>query len=432
MGNFMFSMKMLKKEYKKSVVYTLTLGLTISITLLFFNIINNPHLMDSPQQIVTWYLTEMPFSTMLSFLIIVFCAFMIMFANNFYVSRKTKEIAIMTMSGSSFLKITSYLFYQNIVLTMIAFIIGIVFGSGFSMCVNQLIYSYIGYNGTFFYIPMSAIFDTIICVVSILFAQLVYISGFVYRKDISFLLSQENTTVLKDERIIKLHPVLYVLCYGFGIVSLALSYTPISSVISCFIGAMGISGMIKYQFPGLFSFFKKKKFMANKLWLISLSNLYYSLSRACMLINIYAVSCSVMISIVIMQQSEPREFVTAIIGLLTIMILLLASIVYKFLMEATTRKMFYYNLYKMGYSYQQLKDIIKQEVIMFYMILISLPLVIILLALIQALLHGDVTVSFIILMLLIIFIPLIIACLLTYFTYKNHVLKVLEEGVHYE
>ena len=94
--------------------------------------------------------------------------------------------------------------------------------------------------------------------------------------------------------------------------------------------------------------------------------------------------------------------------------------------------MFYYNLYKIGYSYQQLKSIIKQEVIMFYVILISLPLVIIILALIQALLHGDVTLSFIILMLLIIFIPLIIACLLTYFSYKNHVLKVLKEGVRYE
>ena len=97
MGNFQFSMKMLKKEYKKSVVYTLTLGMAISMTLLFFNIMENPHLMDYPQQSITWYLTEMPFSTMISFLIIVFCAFMIMFANNFYVSRKTKEIAIMTM-----------------------------------------------------------------------------------------------------------------------------------------------------------------------------------------------------------------------------------------------------------------------------------------------------------------------------------------------
>ena len=432
MGNFQFSMKMLKKEYKKSVVYTLTLGMAISMTLLFFNIMENPHLMDYPQQSITWYLTEMPFSTMISFLIIVFCAFMIMFANNFYVSRKTKEIAIMTMSGSTFLKITCYLFYQNIVLTLIAFIIGIIIGGSFSMCVNQLIYSYIGYSGTFFYVPIEAIFDTIICVLSILFAQLVYISGFVYRKDISFLLSQENTTVLKDERIMKFHPFVYDFCYGFGIISLAMSYTPISSVFYCFVGAMGISGMIKYQFPGLFSRLKKNKFLANKLWIISLSNLYYSLSRACMLINIYAVSCSVMISIVIMEQNQPREFVTSIIGLLTIIILLLASIVYKFLMEATTRKMFYYNLYKIGYSYQQLKSIIKQEVIMFYVILISLPLVIIILALIQALLHGDVTLSFIILMLLIIFIPLIIACLLTYFSYKNHVLKVLKEGVRYE
>ena len=72
MGNFKFSMRMLKKEYKKSLVYTLTLALVTAVTFLFFNIIDNPHLMDAPQQTSQWFYTQMPFSTMLSFLIIVF------------------------------------------------------------------------------------------------------------------------------------------------------------------------------------------------------------------------------------------------------------------------------------------------------------------------------------------------------------------------
>ena len=46
MGTLKFSLKMLKKEYKKSLNYILTLCLTIAVTFLFFNIIDNTYLME--------------------------------------------------------------------------------------------------------------------------------------------------------------------------------------------------------------------------------------------------------------------------------------------------------------------------------------------------------------------------------------------------
>lgn len=432
MGNFKFSMKMLKKEYKKSLVYTLTLALVTSVTFLFFNIIDNPHLMDAPQQVAQWFYTQMPFSTMLSFLIIVFCAFMIVFANNFYVSRKTNEIAIMTMSGSTFINVTLYLIYQNVVMTLIAFVIGIILGSGMSMCVNQLIYSYIHYQGAFFYIPKNAIFDTIVCILAILFAQLVYTSGFVYRKDISYLLSQEKNNISQDERILKFPSWTYIGIYLFGMISLIMSYSSVSAIFSCFVGAMGVGGMIKYNFPQFFHTLKDKKYLADKLKLISLSNLYYSLRRAYVLVGLYAVSSSVMIAIMIMQKDNPRELITAFIGFVVVILLILASIIYKYVMEATTRKLFYYNLYKIGYTYHQIKLIIKQEVISFYVVLLGLPMIIIILSLLQAYMHQDITIIFMMMILAVQFISGILACILTYIAYKKNVLKVLEEGVRYE
>jgi len=432
MGNFKFSMKMLKKEYKKSTVYTLTLALVTAATFLFFNIIDNTHLMDAPQQTAQWFYTTMPFSTMLSFLIIVFCAFMIIFANNFYVSRKTNEIAIMTISGSTFINVTLYLIYQNVVMTFIAFIIGLIIGSGLSMFVNQLIYSYINYQGSFFYIPMNAIFDTVVCILAILFAQLVYISGFVYRKDISYLLSQEKINVSQDERILKFPTWVYIGVYIFGIASLAMQYSSLSVIFSCFVGSMGVGGMIKYNFPRFFYIIKDRKWLADKLKLISLSNLYYSLRRAYVLVGLYAVSSSVMIAIMIMQKDNPRELITAFIGFVVVLLLLLASIIYKYIMEATTRKLFFYNLYKMGYTYKQLKGIIKQEVISFYSILLGLPMIIIFLSLIQAYIHQDITMTFIIMILVVQIVSGILACILTYISYKKNVFKVLKEGVRYE
>ena len=74
MGTFKFSMRMLVKDYKKSLFYGITLIFAIAVCFVFFNIINNPDLAD--QTIArsggTWNDVQMPFSSVLSFLIICF------------------------------------------------------------------------------------------------------------------------------------------------------------------------------------------------------------------------------------------------------------------------------------------------------------------------------------------------------------------------
>ena len=106
MGNFKFAMTLLVKEYKKSAFYALTMVFAIAVCFIFFNIMNNDLLAD-PGAVVggaTWNQVNVPLSTTLSFIIICFCCFMIFFANSFFISRKTNEIAIMTLSGNSSFK----------------------------------------------------------------------------------------------------------------------------------------------------------------------------------------------------------------------------------------------------------------------------------------------------------------------------------------
>lgn len=432
MGTLKFSLKMLKKEYKKSLIYILTLCLTIAVTFLFFNIIDNTYLMEKTtmsQQMVM----DIPFSTTLSFIVIIFCAFMIIFANNFYISRKTKEIAIMTMSGSGFIDTTMYLFYQNFMMTLIAFPLGIFIGALISMFVNQCIYHYLALTIHFFYLPINAIFDTLICICAIIGAQLVYASGFVYRKDIQYMLSQEQRTEVKDNRIIQLPTFLYWFIYLFGLIILLTSpYSSTSALFPCCIGVLGIGGMLKYCLPNWLKKWKDKRYLTHPLKLISLSNLLYSLQHSILLIGIYGVSTSVMIAIMISQQDNPREMITAIVGYIVVMLLLLVSILYKYSMEAMTRKMFYYNLYKLGYSYHQLLDIIKQEVSYYYSVLVGLPFLYIIVALIQAFIHQGITLEFMITVILAQILSAFLAAIVTYISYRNSVLKVLKEGVRYE
>ena len=163
----------------------------------------------------------------------------------------------MEMSGSSFIGATMYLFYQNLIMSLIAFPLGIVLGSGISMFVNQLIYQYLSYQVPFFYIPYTAILDTVICIVVIIVAQLIYASGFVYRKDIQYMLSQEGRNNAVDQRMFKLPPVIYIVIYLLGIILLITTpYESTSAIVPCCIGAVGISGIVKYC---LGNFFRRRK-----------------------------------------------------------------------------------------------------------------------------------------------------------------------------
>ncbi|MCD7894000.1 MAG: ABC transporter permease [Erysipelotrichaceae bacterium] len=434
MGTLKFSLHMLKTEYKKSVVYTITLMLTIAVTYIFFNIIDNPYLMEDTQMLQSDAITSaIPFSTTLAFVIICFCAFMILFANNFYISRKTKEIAIMTMSGASFLKVTAYLFYQNLVMTIIAMPLGILIGIACSIGVNNIIYQYLETTASIFYIPVEAVSSTIITIIVIIAAQLLNASGYVYRKDIAYLLASETRPRAEDVRLIRMSSHIYWIIYLVTFILLVLTpYDMINGIVYSCLGVFCINGMIKYCFPTWFHKIKEKFFLSNKIWLISLSNLYYSLKSAVTLIAIYGISSCALSMIMILELDSPREMVTSSIGFIVAIVLILTSIIYKYSMEAQTRRMFYYNLYKLGYTYKQLISIIKREVASFYFIVILLPFLFIGTSLILAYIHNYVSLSFLFLIVLSQWISAIIAAIVTYISYKNSVLKVLKEGVRYE
>ena len=428
MGNFQFSISMLKKEYQRSLVYTLTLCLTIAVTFLFFNIIEHPYFIDN----VNAQHSQTSFSSTLSFMIIILCAFMIIFANNFYISKKTKEIAIMTMSGSGFLKITLYLFYQNLIMTCIAFVIGLILGGGAFLLVHQCLIHYFAYQGSFV-ISVNATINTIICIVVIIAVQLLYASGFVYRKDIQYMLTDQSRNQSVDVRMIPIPSLFYIFLYFFGIILLlTMPYDPSSMLLPCCIGALGVGGIIKYCLKDMLMFIKKKKYIGDQHQLISLSHFMTSLSRCLLLIEIYVVSSSVMVAMMILWQNDPREMFVTVIGFVVVILLLLASILYKYSMDVSQRCNAYYHLYMLGYTFSKLLKILRQEVIYFYTFFVGMPLVYIVLSLIQAYLHQGVTMSFMITIILSQVILAIFAGLLTYRFYKTTLINTMKEGIHYE
>lgn len=435
MGVFLFSLKMLKKEYKKTLMYAITLMFAIAACFIFFDILGNE--LISEKEVLqgggNWAQVKVPVSSGLAFLIIIFCSAMIIFANNFYLTKKTKEFAITAMSGANIIDMTLYLTYQNLAITLIVMPFGLGLGYLFSSLCNFIMYAYLDINASIFNFNLVSFFNTFATVCSMIFALIIYSSGYVYRHDIQDMLSVKTVNEHEDKRIFKFHKNFYIFLYLSGVALMIFStYSVNVFIVPCIIGILGTSGMLTHVLPDIFAYIKKNKYIEDQIMLVSLSNLAYSLKKSIFLVSLYCVSSTSMIALLVSVQHDIREFICVIVGLIITVVLLSLGILYKYSSEAINRKIFFFNLYKLGYTVKKLKKIIKKEVMMYYGFLLMIPFIYIIIILIRCYLHNDITLMFGFIILLVEILPPCLVGIITYNNYKNIVLKTIKEGMHYE
>lgn len=430
MGTFKFSMRMLVKDYKKSLFYGITLIFAVAVCFVFFNIINNTDLAD--QTIAksggTWNDVQMPFSSVLSFLIICFCCFMIFFANNFFLSRKTTELAIMAMSGSGYINSTMYVLYQTFTLLLLATPLGILIGRGVVPFSNAYMYQMLGVHKDPSIIPSEAYIYSFVLVAIVLSMICVLTAGFLHKNDIQTLLSQEKEMKVKRNTK-KSVSITFIAIYILGIVMMFMNpHEATAYIVPTLVGLGGAVGMIRYVLPDVVRNLKRGVFLTKRYVLISISNLNYSIQRSLLLFSLMTVAVTGMLAILAANIHSPREFTTGVIGYVVVIVLLVVSIIYKLSMEAMTRRKLFLNLWKIGYTRKELRKIVGQEVISYYLILIFIPLVYIAFISGRFIYYGDMIYSFAFLYALSYIIPIIISGFITYFQYLNAVVKPIKGG----
>jgi hypothetical protein len=203
-------------------------------------------------------------------------------------------------------------------------------------------------------------------------------------------------------------------------------------ILPAFVGIIGANGVLKYILPDIFTKIKQKKYLNHQIMLISLSNLSYSLKKSIFLVSLYSMSTTVMSALLISQQSNVKEFMTSVIGYAVIILLLSIGLMYKYIGEAMNRKIFFFNLYKLGYTRNKIKKIISKEVNYYYLLIMVIPFLYVLIMVLRCYIHQDITLFFIFILLIILIIPTLIISFITNYSYKKVVFDVLEEGVRYE
>lgn len=419
MGTFKFACKMLKREKKNAISYGLTVLFTLVVSFIFFNIMNNDSLMDQTAASSggSFQQVSVPLSSIIAIVVILFCALMMMYANSFFCTHKTKEFAILAMSGSNFIDTTLYLFYQEVIISLIALPLGYIFGILGSFGVNHLMYSYMHLHKSIFNIPLRAYTDTLMTMAILFFTTMLVDSGFVYRHDIQTLLQDSHEVVNTKKFPRWLPPFIYVLAI---VLLITTPYTPTGFIFPCFVGGFGAAYVLSQTIPGLLKKIKNK-YLTNTLNLISYSHLSTSLSNSSMLILVYVVTNVCMSALIIAQRNSPREWMTAIIAYVVMTILLSITIMYKYASETVKRKKSFSNLYKIGCTKKKITSYIRKEVICFYTLLVVVPLVYLVIVMIQVYMHNSDTLGLIMMLFGVDCIPQFILAIITYHIYKKNI-----------
>lgn len=411
MGLIKLAIKSLKTDFIKSLFYFLSFLLTTIFIFLFFNLTFNPAtgLELGRAKLITTIATFV-------ILIAMLCVFM---ANDFYVFAKSKDISVVLMSGASVYQAGIYLLLQSIIIMMIAIPLGFVISYILVPVINGMMTLVFDYSGSIDYISHDALVATaIILLFEVGWCTLLNM-GYCYRTSVNSL-AKSNIEIEKFSLgIKKLSNRMYLVLFILPMFLFLYFDDPSSYLLVAIIGIVGVYGLIKKIIPKYIEKRQNNESLENRWLLITLGNIRYDLQKVRMLVLIITIAAIILMCTTVYTIDEPLVSMITLLSYFSVMILLAITSIYKIGMELQSRKRSFMHLYHMGYVMDDLKKIINLEMIIFYGIIIVIPLLYQIIIVIKLYSIGVINLYLILIMLLIQIIPMLICMLICTVMYKR-------------
>lgn len=446
---FSFSLQNLRRNPKDTVFFAFSIFITAAIITIFFCIINNPYFgkvegmripagsMDpmsyDPGNLALVHAFDQGigsgiFTIMLSVLIIAICIMTIFFSHNFYLSSKTKDIAIMLMSGCSVAKLLKFLIVQNFTVIVIGSPIGVILGMLVTPILNVVIYHAMGLDVSPFALPWSSTMYALFTMFMISVWLVLLDYGFIVRSASLNELLKERSRMKGRKAKSLLKQITYSGIY-IGSVVFILSYPveDVSMIYMVYVGAFiyfGAVNVFRYVIPDIMAYLQRRFCFEHKHLLLSLANIQYSVANSSQLVTLVLLTTSILFYYLCKFQNDIATWLVVMFTYIVILVLVIACIIYKLANDALTKEPIYERMLCIGYLRTDLKKVIAQEVFGFYafVFLVALPP---LLAILYVYLAADIiTLGFLIQMLGIFFVALLIGAILMQRIYCKLILHV--------
>lgn len=419
MGTMKFALHMLKADFKRNLFYCGSLIFSTIVVFVFFNMTANPNYGGDPNG------RSSSFTTILSLIVVVIAMVMAFFANSYYLSGKSKELAIECLSGGSVLTLANYLLTQNTIIMMIAIPIGLIIGYLCVPLLNTILYAKLGIVDNVWQIFPLGIGMTVISLATEMVWLVLVDTGYAYRTEITTLMTAEKTMKSQRGQIAsKIPGFVYVVLYFVPIVIMLVNEpnATIYLVASC-LGLFGVSGLLKHTIPGWFNKLTRKKLLTHKHKIISVGNLNYSLRQATTLIQMVIISAVFLVCFMCIYFNDPQQLIIVIMSYIVLTFLMAVSIAYKVIIEANVRATSFRHLKMIGYVTSDLKRIIRQEVRGLYAVIVLFPIIYLLVILTRFIASGMMTFTFAAGIIGFYILVFVIAGVISYFLYSQTILK---------
>ena len=381
------SVHMLLQSFKNHMYYVCMILFVTMISFLFSHITENPYLLYATST-GNNNVPLIAVSRFVIFIIIAFAVSLAIYAYTYLLTKKSNELKILKVSGGSLKKIGIFLFIQNMVMMIIVTIVGIILGAIITPLINYIIYNFLDIHAKYIDYNMHAIITTIQINIMILIATTLLGIGHVYRNEITNL-SEAQSDWTKDKRMIKFPTASHIFLYLAGIIMFVTSKEVTGAAIAfSIIGCCGASGIIRIKLCEKIKQLNQEKYHEDKIKNISRNNLIYSLKKGNFVILGLLFCSTVMLSWSIATIENPSEFIISLIAYIISILLLLSSTLCRYLVDLEKRNQEFKLLYKIGYSYHDIKSIITREITDYYIVIVAFSIIYILLIFLHPLIYG--------------------------------------------
>ena len=341
---------------------------------------------------VTFIEAKSDIATTLAVFSAALCMVEIWFANDFFIKNKSKELAVRSVCGATYIQLALYLLIQTVFLLVCAIPAGIILGIVVLPFVNGLLNALTSSAMTI-HISSQSVVVTVIILGFIVFWTLILNLSFAYRNSACELLNAESmrtdssnpfaTSFLNDVPFLndlkkgkenKLAMVKTFFDIALFIVPiLVFYYSPQGSVYFAIVSLYGLNKLVKnFALPFLNRVIQNN--ISNPEKVAYLGFVRHDMKVLKINVILLIVTTVLLISVLVGTVSA-IDTVLVLVCYVAMGTLLSMAIMFKFSSDLTFRKKYFKTLSHIGYMEKEEKKIITKEVCMFYLIVAALILI---------------------------------------------------------
>lgn len=352
----------LKKDLDRAVFYWLVFAISAMFMYTFF------HLSISDAVGVTFINSKNNLPVYLTVFNALICMIVIFLANDFFVKKKSGELALLLVCGGTYLDLVKFLFFQSGILMVTAIPAGFALGQLCFPVFNQVMSMASGREIVIHATPEAAQATVLVIAFEIFWCTMVNL-GYAYRNSIYQLLHGEDSMTVgspkkEKHRILKyIYPLLYFggipLLYACG------SNTGYMMALGV-LGIVGLNGCIKRFLHPFLERAVEERWSGDSSKAVYMGFFRSDLKMVEIYIILFIATTILLSTAIAGRVGDAGEMTLCLISFVMLNPLLAMSLMFRLSTEITGRRKMYHVLEKLGYLQPQLKACMRKELAVLY------------------------------------------------------------------